>query len=143
VISPLLGVRETRRIRAKYVMLRTDIWGFRKFADGIATSNYPLDIHGATEDYHKSYVDLPDDQRYYEIPYRSLVTKEIGNLIVVGRCIGADFYAQSTVRVQHTCRAMGEVAGIAAKLSVDSGTPLSEIDGQAIREILISRGAEF
>ena len=51
---------------------------------------------------------------YYEIPYRALVTNEIENLIVAGRCISGSFAAQASFRIQPTCMSMGEAAGIAA-----------------------------
>ena len=51
---------------------------------------------------------------YYEIPYRALVTKEMENLIVAGRCISGSFAAQASFRIQPTCMSVGEVAGIAA-----------------------------
>ncbi|NLB41059.1 MAG: FAD-dependent oxidoreductase, partial [Clostridiales bacterium] len=41
------------------------------------------------------------------------------NLLVAGRCIGADFVAQSSLRIMPTCRAMGEACGIAATMSID------------------------
>lgn len=141
-VSPMLGIRETRRIKGKYQVIGPDVWNYNKFDDGIATSNYPLDIHGYGN-YKREYKEVPDSEKYYEIPYRSLVTEEIENLVVAGRCIGADFFAQSTIRVQHSCRAMGEAAGIAAKLSKQENIPLNEIDGKKVRQAMIARGAEF
>lgn len=142
-IAPMLGIRESRRIQAVYQFTYEDVFGYRKFADGIATSNYPLDVHGNKGHMRATYIDVGEAERYYEIPYRSLVPIAVNNLIVAGRCIGVDFYAQSTIRVQHTCRAMGEAAGIAAYLSLQKGVSFADLDGSEVRNIMIERGAQF
>ena len=49
--------------------------------------------------------------QYYEIPYRTLVTNEIANLLVAGRCASGSFAAQASFRIQPTCMSMGEAAG--------------------------------
>ena len=55
---------------------------------------------------------------FYEIPYRSLITDKISNLIVAGRCISASFILQASMRIQATCMSIGEAAGIAANFSL-------------------------
>jgi hypothetical protein len=104
-VASMLGVRESRRIISEYFLKTEDLLNYTKFPDGIAKSNYPVDIHGDEGAEGLVYKDVPDDEKYYEIPLRSLIPLEIENLIVAGRCMGADFIAQSSARVQHTCRA--------------------------------------
>ena len=58
---------------------------------------------------------------YYEIPYRALVTNEMSNLLVVGRCASGSFAAQASFRIQPTCMSMGEAAGIAAAWGIAHG----------------------
>ena len=65
---------------------------------------------------------------YYEIPYRALVTNEISNLLVVGRCASGSFAAQASFRIQPTCMSMGEAAGIAAAWGISHG-----IEANALR----------
>ena len=142
-IAGLMGIRETRRIEAEYMLKCTDVWEYKKFSDGIATSNYPLDVHGATENYRKSYKDTSEEEKYYEISYRSLVPVGISNLLVAGRCLGADFLAQSTARVQHSSRAMGEACGIAAKLLIDENLSFKDVNGEKVREIMAERLAKM
>ena len=43
----------------------------------------------------------------YQLPIESLMSADIDNLYVVGRCISADFMAQAALRVQPSCFAMG------------------------------------
>ena len=64
----------------------------------------------------------------YEIPYRALVTNEISNLIVAGRCISGSFAAQASFRIQPTCMSMGEAAGTAAAWGLSH-----DIEANAIR----------
>ena len=142
-ISPMLGIRDSRRIRAEYMLTADDVFSFRKFRDGIAASNYPLDAHGE-KDYGKGSGTydpaVPAGERYYEIPLRCLIPVGVDNLLCAGRCIGTDFLTQSTTRVQFTCQYTGEAAGIAAHYAVRDGLPLREIDGLSVRRVMASRG---
>lgn len=142
-IAPMLGIRESRRIHAVYPITSQDVLQYRKFEDGIATSNYPLDVHGNTDGFEKKYISIEASKKYYEIPYRSLVPVNVNNLLVAGRCMGADFYAQATIRVQHTCRAMGEAAGIACRISIQNNIPFCEVSGCEVRKVMIVRGAQL
>ncbi|MBL8088505.1 MAG: FAD-dependent oxidoreductase [Chthonomonas sp.] len=116
-IAPLMGIRESRRVVGEYVLTAEDHLGLRKFEDAVARNRYPIDIHLKTGiDYRK----FPPGE-YHEIPYRSLVVKGFNNLWVAGRCLSADFVAQSAVRIQPVCRSMGEAAGAAAALCAAKG----------------------
>lgn len=44
----------------------------------------------------------------YQIPLEAMMSADIDNLYVVGRCISADFMAQGALRVQTSCFSMGE-----------------------------------
>ncbi|NLB43263.1 MAG: FAD-dependent oxidoreductase, partial [Clostridiales bacterium] len=65
------------------------------------------------------------------------------NLLVAGRCIGADFVAQSSLRIMPTCRAMGEACGIAATMSIDKNISIHRVDGSNVRKHMINKGAKF
>jgi len=135
--APFLGIRETRRIIGQYVMTREDILSCRRFDDAIAVASYPVDLHS------------PDDNDCtmewcgdcYDIPYRSLVPRNIENLLVAGRCISTTHEAMAAIRVMSTCMAMGEAAGRAAGIAVRQGVSPSAIDVCELRENLRTRGA--
>jgi len=113
-IAPLIGIRETRRVVGEYVLTEQDHQTCRKFSDSIARNRYPVDIHlKVGTDYRKSF----EPNEYHDIPYGSIVVKGLDNLWVAGRCLSADFVAQSSVRIQPVCRATGEAAGSAAALA--------------------------
>lgn len=84
----------------------------------------PIDIHDKNLNLEKKLA----KGEFYEIPFRSLITKEISNLLVVGRCISADFPAQAAVRIQPTCMSMGESAGIAAVFALKNNILANAID---------------
>jgi hypothetical protein len=65
------------------------------------------------------------------------------NLLAAGRCIGADFIAQSSLRIMPTCRAIGEACGIAAAMAVDENNNVHKINGSNVRKHMINKGAKF
>lgn len=77
----------------------------------------------------------------YGIPYRCLVTNEIDNLVMVGRCLSATFEAQAAVRTTPTVGAIGQAGGTAAALAVRAGVPVQQVDVKSVQETLIAHGA--
>lgn len=143
-IAPLLGIRESRRIVAERQLTKSDIYSYRKFEDGIVASNYSLDIHGGNAfEKTETYASVDENEAYWEIPYRALVPKGIDNLLVAGRCAGFDFFAQSAARVQHSCRAMGQAAGIASGIANKRSIPFRDVDGKNVREIMRKLGSDI
>ncbi|MFW5998908.1 MAG: FAD-dependent oxidoreductase [Bacillota bacterium] len=131
-VAPMLGVRESRRIRGKYWLTETDYINKAKFKDAIARTAYPIDIHGVEE--KGLYLDSSKKGDYMEIPFRSLLPKNIKNLLVAGRCISSNFVVQSALRIQPTCRATGEAAGLAAVHAVNNNLKVNKIKGEIIAE---------
>lgn len=129
------GIRESRRIRGKYILSEKDFSERAKFADGVARTAYPVDIHGLIDE-KKLGIRLMERGEYFEIPYRCLITDSIENLLVAGRCISSTFIAQSSVRIQPTCSALGEAAGIAASYCVRNNRKPNELDGKIVRDIM-------
>lgn len=123
--ASMLGVRESYRIVGKYVLNEEDYKERRKFEDTVAKTRYYIDVHTDDEEPDTEMIEEGD---YYTIPYRSLITNEIKNLIVAGRCISSTFLLQSSLRIQPTCRDTGEAAGKACAYSIKNSIPLNEID---------------
>nr|WP_269448608.1 FAD-dependent oxidoreductase [Metabacillus kandeliae] len=129
-----LGIRESYRIKGKYVLTENDYVKRARFADGIARGDWYIDVHSVTKE-EAAEAKLSKGE-YYEIPYRSLVTHEAANLIAAGRHISSTFLMQASLRIQPTVRDMAEAAGIACAYSVKQGIPLNELDGAVIRQHL-------
>lgn len=141
-VAPMPGIRESRRIQGQYVLTGEDYNHRRKFSDAIAQTAYPIDIHGEY-DQTRDPIRPFDSGEYFEIPFRCLLPQNMENLLAVGRCASSSFVAQSCIRIQPTCRAMGEAAGIAAALACIRNIPVGEIDGGEIRQVMIQNGARF
>jgi len=122
-----IGVRESRRIAGVYTLTRDDIVAGRTFDDAVARSAYPIDIHnpsGSGTTTHR----LPPGTSY-EIPYRCLVPRAVDGLLVAGRCI-------STMT-------LGQAAGTAAALALESGVAPRAVAARALRERLIAAGVDL
>lgn len=143
-IAPMVGVRETRRIEGVYKLTGKDILSFKKFEDRIVSSNYPVDIHNMSEEEKKEIYALsekvPKEQRYYDIPARVMFPKEINNLMVAGRCMSADFIAQSAIRIQNVVRAMGEAAAYIVYLAKEADTTIKNYDNNKFKILLKQKG---
>ena len=109
-IADMLGVRVSRRIKGKYVYTTDNVKSGKKFEHPVVVSNYPVDVHSKDKD--NSTLEIVKD---YTLPLESLMSADIDNLFVVGRCISADFMAQGALRVQASCFSMGE--GVAKYLA--------------------------
>ncbi len=102
-IADMLGIRVSRRIKGKYVYKIDDLKSGKKFEHPVLRSNYPVDVHSDKKD--GSTLDIVQD---YELPIESLMSADIDNLYVAGRCLSADYMAQGALRVQASCFSMGE-----------------------------------
>ena len=109
-IADMLGVRVSRRIKGKYVYTIDNVKSGKKFEHPVVVSNYPVDVHSKDKD--SSTLEIVKD---YTLPLESLMSADIDNLFVVGRCISADFKDQGALIVQASCFSMGE--GIAKYLA--------------------------
>jgi len=140
---PWIGIRESRRLIGQHVLSEDDLMKSRRFDDAIATGCWYLDLHpnktvvGSANDFDPKKVQ-PEP---YDIPYRSLVSPKIANLLVAGRCHSATRGAHASTRVTATAMAMGEAAGTAAALALKEKTDAASLSGVKVREILAARGA--
>lgn len=105
-IADALGVRVSRRIKGRYIYTVEDLRSGKKFDNPVLISNYPIDVHSNKNG--KSI--LEHTTQDYQLPIESLMSADIDNLFVVGRCISADFLAQAALRIQPSCFSMGEGA---------------------------------
>jgi ribulose 1,5-bisphosphate synthetase/thiazole synthase len=130
-----LGIRDTRKIDALYNLTATDVKEQGRFEDAIGIFPEFIDGYGI--------LILPTTGRYFHVPYRSLVPKGIGNLLVAGRSIGGDKTSHAAVRNMMCCAVSGQGAGVAAALSVRRDEPFERLDIAAVQLELKRQGARI
>ncbi len=114
-VGMMPGKRGGRRITGDYILKQQDLIS-GKFADSIAIGGWPMDDH-PPGGFDRS--DLPPNTsikppEVYEIPLRSVYSKNIPNLLMAGRNISASHVAFTSARVMATCAVIGQAAGTAA-----------------------------
>ena len=129
-----IGVRESRMIVGDYVLTEQDCKNCVKFEDAIAACNYDIDIHNP-EGTGTSHYYFPAGA-YYTIPYRSLIPKNINNMLVAGRCISSDHGAQASYRIMPVVCCIGEAAGSAIGLASRSGCSVRDINPKDLQGVL-------
>jgi len=141
-VAPMVGVRESRRIVGDYTLTEEDFVNEARFPDSVARNSYPIDIHSVKNKAGIVMKHLPKGH-YHEIPYRCMLPVGVDNLLVAGRCLSATFAAQAAVRIQQNCRALGEAAGLAAAMAVETGVNVRNIDTVELRRRLNAQGAQI
>jgi len=86
---------------------------------------------------------LPTTGRYFHVPYRALLPKNVENLLVAGRCIGGDKTSHAAVRNMMCCAVGGQGAGVAAAISAATDQPLDQLDIAALQTELKRQGARI
>jgi len=142
----VLGIRETRRIICDYMMSIKDYFEQTVFEDEIGRYNYPIDIHasviGEVSKYPGIYESGYPKGKSYGISYRALLPKgEVQNLLVSGRCIGAEREMMGSLRVMPACFITGMAAGVAAALAAESGKTPRDIRVLKLQAELKRQGA--
>ncbi len=130
-VAPLIGIRESWRVRGSYVLTEDDYARQARFPDGVVKGDWYIDVHSNKKGlFHRNTYQHGD---YYEIPWRSMVCDEVPNLAVAGRCISTTFLMQASVRIIPTVIDMGDVAGSACATSLRTGVALNALDGSQLR----------
>jgi len=114
-VAAEIGVRESYRIRGKYLLRGRDVVTGAKFPDAVTTAYYPVDIHSPGGARLKFEI-LKEP---YQIPLRALESRQFRNLFAAGRCLSADSLAFASARVAPIAMALGEAAGKAAAESIN------------------------
>jgi hypothetical protein len=128
-----LGIRQTRWIVGRYQLSVEDVRTGREFADAVARTAWPIELHDRAEGY---YWEPFGEGHVHYVPLRSLIPEGTENLLAVGRCIDADPLALSSVRVMGPCIAMGAAAAHVTDLCLERSVPPHEVDLEALAERL-------
>jgi ribulose 1,5-bisphosphate synthetase/thiazole synthase len=130
-----LGIRDTRKIDAVYNLTGNDVREQARFEDAIGIFPEFIDGYGI--------LILPTTGRYWHLPYRALLPKGIGNLLVAGRCIGGDKVSHASARNMMCCAVSGQGAGVAAAVSLQRDEPLEHLNIAALQSELARQGVRY
>lgn len=133
-----VGVRQTRQVEGVAKLTNADVVAGTKFADGIARSPWPIELHAG----EKPKVEwLIED--VYEVPYRCFVPVRGEGLLAAGRCLSAEHEAVASARVTAQCFGYGHAIGRAAAIAVKDRVAPRAIDGADLRLLLNRDGARL
>ncbi len=110
---------------------------------GYGTSYFPPGGKEALSDYWGNKGADIAEKQIYDIPYRALLPVKVDNLLVAGRCLSADFMAQSGCRLILACLNMGEAAGTAAAISIKNNVTPRGVDRVELQKTLIKNGCDI
>ncbi len=117
-VAPQIGVRQTRLLDGVYVMTKDDVMQRRHFPDAVARG------------------------RDYYYPYRTMLPRGVGQLLVAGRHYSSTPSAQRSSREIPPCMAMGEAAGVAAALVINADVAVDRVDIAKLQATLRAQGAD-
>jgi hypothetical protein len=117
-VAPQIGIRQTRLLDGVYVMSKEDVAQRRHFPDSVARG------------------------RDYYYPYRTMLPRGVGQLLVAGRHYSATSSAQRSSREIPPCMAMGEAAGVAASLALTANVAIDQVDVAKLQAKLRAQGAD-
>jgi hypothetical protein len=144
-VGSIPGRRESRRFMGDYILNERDLLEARHFDDAVAFGGWSLDEHcpGGIENlaepasfFHSKFKEV------YQVPFRSLYSRNIDNLLFAGRNVSVTHIALSSTRIIGTCAMMGQAAGTAAAMCADKGVSprklyqnnMNELQEQLLRD---------
>jgi len=117
-VGMIPGKRESRRFEGDYMLRQQDLVEQKQHHDAVAFGGWSIDLHPADGVFsEKPGCNQWHGKGIYQIPYRSLYSKNIKNLFLTGRIISASHIAFASTRVMATGAHMGQAVGMAAKLA--------------------------
>ncbi len=136
-LQPEPGFRESYRIEGETLITVQDYTSGRHFDDAICYAFYPVDLH--TKNGVKPQPLKPGTVP--TIPLSALIPKGSRNIIVAGRCVSSDRLANSGLRVQAPCMAMGQAAACAAAIAAKDGISPGDVPLDKLHALLKEHGA--
>jgi len=136
-MQPEASFRESYRIVGETIITVDDYTSGRRFDDVVCNAFYPVDLHTRAGVRPKPL----KPGTVPTVPLRALIPKGSRNIIVAGRSVSSDRLANSGLRVQASCMAMGQAAGAAAALAAKNGTTPLKVPLTEIHKLLRKHGA--
>ena len=136
-VGSIPGKRESRRFMGDYMLSQKDIVEQRFFEDAVSFGGWAIDLHpgdgiyseqnGCTQWHAKG---------VYQIPYRTMYSRDVSNLFLAGRIISASHVAFGSTRVMATSAHNAQAVGMAAAICLERQVfPRKLVDAGNMREL--------
>jgi len=161
-----IGIRETVHYDTVFRAIGRDLLLGREYEAPILHGTYPVDIHhqadnGITFRYLDGFEQTiygkgtrtvngnwreregltGEPAQFYSVPFDILVCRDYRNFTAAGRMINADADAFGALRVMVNLNQLGEAAGTAAALCLDSGCDQRKLNGRLVTAALNRGGS--
>jgi FAD dependent oxidoreductase len=141
-LSHQIGVRETRRVYGEYRLTKEDCLSGWMPPDRILLCGAPIEDHRKGKEGEEETVwEYIPGSGVYGVPYGAIVPKGSTRVWVVGRCFSATHDAHASCRSMAQTMAMGQAAGLAAALSLDTDTAANGLAAAPLQDMLEQTGA--
>jgi len=139
-VAYVAGKRESRRLMGDHIYTMRDMIERREFDDAVVEevrdvdSHYQLVLTGSPSTFLSKAL-FHDTGGTYYIPFRSLYSRSINNLMMAGRCYSCSHIGLCGPRVMKTCGQMGIATGYAAALCGQYRLTPREVGQKHIKEL--------
>lgn len=137
-VGSLPSRRESRRFIGDYIHSERDLTSYKNFKDAVAFGGWGIDEHnpGGMENIHMAPTTFHAHfDEVYQIPFRSLYSKNIPNLLFAGRNVSQTHIALASSRIMATCALMGQAVGTAAHLCTEKSVMPRELGKKHINTL--------
>ena len=136
-VGTIPGKRESRRFEGLYMIKQQDLVEQVQFDDAVSFGGWAVDLHPSDGVYDSK----PGCTQYhskgiYQIPLRTMISKNISNLFLGGRIISATHVAFGSTRVMATTALSGQAVGYGAAQCIKNKIlPAQLLEQNQIKEL--------
>jgi len=136
-VGTIPGKRESRRFEGLYMIKQQDLVEQVQFDDAVSFGGWAVDLHPSDGVYDSK----PGCTQYhskgiYQIPLRTMISKNISNLFLGGRIISATHVAFGSTRVMATTALSGQAVGYSAAQCIKNKIlPAALLEQNQIRQL--------
>jgi len=144
-VGHIPGKRESRRFEGDTMLCQKDVVEQRRHTDAVSFGGWAVDLHPADGVYSdKSPCNQYHSRGVYQIPYRSLYSRDVPNLFLAGRIISASHIAFGSTRVMMTSAHSAQAVGMATALCHEKGLmPRAILDEMTTLQTRLLRCGQF
>ena len=138
-VASVFGVRESRHIKGEYTLTVEDVANGVKFDDRIACYGFGMDVHIRSKEMSGNF--KIEVAPVYYVPLRSLLPKNVENLMVAGKTISCISQAAGGLRCMPCAMSMGQAAGATVSIANKNNLKVKNVDYKLVQQLLLNHGA--